>query len=144
MMNWSTNLTIALLLSAGGWLVSLYFLMVYRRRISYKTWWMPSPIRISGPACTDIVDSRFGRIFKQPNAYWGLWYYGLLIIILLGVWFFSLPLNNILIVITGITLIFSLYLLYGLYSLKVACRPCLTTHTVNLFLFIIMLMRLNQ
>ena len=142
MMNWSINLTLALLLSVCGWLVSLYFLMVYQRRISHKTWWMPSPIRISGPACTDIVDSRFGRTLRQPNAYWGLWYYGLLILFLLGVQFFSFSLNNILIVITGITLIFSLYLLYGLYSLKVACRPCLTTHMINLFLFIIMLMRI--
>lgn len=142
MMNWSINLILALFLSAGGWVVSLYFLMVYRQLISHKTWWMPSPIRISGPACTDIVDSRFGRTLKQPNAYWGLWYYGLLIIFLLGDRFFSFPLNNILIVITGITLIFSLYLLYGLYSLKVACRPCLTTHTINIFLFIIILLRL--
>lgn len=142
MMNWSINLILAIFLSAGGWVVSLYFLMVYRQLISHKTWWMPSPIRISGPACTDIVDSRFGRTLKQPNAYWGLWYYGLLIIFLLGDRFFSFPLNNILIVITGITLIFSLYLLYGLYSLKVACRPCLTTHTINIFLFIIILLRL--
>ena len=138
-MNLSINLILALLLSVCGWFVSFYFLMVYRCQISHKTWWIPPPIRINGPACTDIIDSRFGRTLNKPNAYWGLWYYGFLIIILLGVLFFSLPLNNILIVITGITLIFSLYLLYGLYSLKVACRPCLTTHAINLLLFILML-----
>ncbi len=132
---------IELFLSFGGWLVSLYFILVYRRRIPHKIWWIPPPIRISGPVCTDIVDSRFGRILKQPNAYWGLWYYGLLSIILAGAWFFSFPLNNIVIVITGITLIFSLYLLYGLYELKVVCRPCLTIHTINISLFIFMFMR---
>ncbi|NQU26860.1 MAG: vitamin K epoxide reductase family protein [Candidatus Marinimicrobia bacterium] len=141
-MNWTINLTFALVLSACGWLVSYYFLMVYRGKISHETRWMPPPIRIGGPACTDIVDSRFGRIFQQPNAYWGLWYYGLLIFVLLGGWFFSLQVNSILIVITGITLVFSLYLLYGLYSLKVACRPCITTHMINLFLFIIVLMQI--
>ena len=143
-MSWSFNLTIALLLSVSGWLVSFYFLMVYRRKMSNEVWWMPPPIRISGPTCTDIVDSHFGRTLSKPNAFWGLWYYGLLIIILLGIQFFSLPLISILIVITSITLIFSIYLLYGLYTLKVVCRPCLTTHTINLCLFIAILMRSIQ
>ncbi len=143
-MNGSISLIFALFLSAFGWLVSLYFLLVYRRKISHKVWWMPSPIRINGPTCTDIVDSHFGRTLRKPNAYWGLWYYGLLIIILLGVQFFSLPLISILIVITSITLIFSIYLLYGLYTLKVVCRPCLTTHTINLCLFTAILMRSIQ
>ncbi|MFH1853271.1 MAG: vitamin K epoxide reductase family protein [Candidatus Neomarinimicrobiota bacterium] len=137
------DLVLAILLSISGGLVSLYFLKVYRRQISLRPWWIPRPVQMTGATCVRIVDSRYGRVFRQPNAYWGLWYYSGLSGLILIKQVTDFPDARVLAVITGAALVLSLYLLHGLYVLKVICRPCLTTHAINFGLFLIFFLRLQ-
>ena len=126
---------IGILILAGGF-VSYYFYGVYRGKIPRQVGWLPRIVQMGNCRCETIVETPYGRTLGQPNALWGLWYYaGLLVLVGLtgmevGVFSF------ILVDVTFITFLFSLYLMWGLYRLRVTCRPCLTVHLINLLIFL--------
>ncbi len=94
---------------------------------------------MSGTACRNIVDTRYGRVFKYPNAAWGLVYYPLLVLLIVA-GEFELPGFSLLIVaVTTLILLFGFYLSWGLYRLRVVCRSCIATHVLNLCIFLVIL-----
>ncbi len=126
-----------LILILAGWLITLYFFQVYRNRIPRKVWWIPSLIQMGSVRCVSIVDSSYGTTLGRPNAFWGLWYYGALFLVVLADRFVLFSIIPYLLVISGLTLIFSFYLTWGLIQLQVQCRPCLSIHTINFLIFLI-------
>jgi len=126
------------LLAFTGWAFSFYFLQVYRGRLPVDVWWIPNVCRMSEESCQSITETIYGSTFDQPNAYWGCFYYpGLILAVLLiqeGFFPFSL-----LLIPASIAVMFSIYLLWGLYRLKTVCRICLLTHSLNIIVFIIIL-----
>ena len=123
------------LLAFAGWALSFYFLQVYRGNLPVDVWWIPNICRMSEESCQSITDTKYGRTLGKPNAYWGSFYYpGLILVIILvqnGIFPFS-----ILLVPTSTAVIFSAYLLWGLFRLKTVCRICLLSHILNLFTLI--------
>lgn len=154
-MNWSSTLKsvsclklsrmvehlLLVILAATGWMISFYFYLVYKRRISEDVLWMPPLLRISGYRCAEIVDTDFGRTFGRSNAFWGLWYYAFLAVALVGNWELDFPAMVVLLIVALVALAYSLYLVWGLYQIRVVCRPCLGVHGVNLAIFLILLYR---
>jgi uncharacterized membrane protein len=126
-----------LVLILAGWIITLYFFQVYRNRIPRKVWWIPPLIQMGSVRCVSIVDSSYGTTLGRPNAFWGLWYYGLLFLLVLADRFVPFSIIPTLLVISGLTLIFSFYLTWGLIQLQVRCRPCLSIHTINFLIFLI-------
>ena len=130
---------LSLVLGAFGWLVSLYFSLHHRERIPERVWWIPRVFQMSDCRCDEIVDTRFGQTLGKSNAWWGLWYYPLLTIALAGNWFFNIPGIGLLFIIALLAFAYSVYLAWGLYILRVLCRPCLAAHFVNAAIFAILL-----
>ncbi len=89
--------------------------------------------------CDEIVETDFGRTFGRSNAYWGHLYYPVLILLLAGHWAFNIPSLEVLFIITLLAFAYSIYLGWGLFVLKVVCRPCLAAHIVNLLIFALLL-----
>ncbi|MBC8403030.1 MAG: vitamin K epoxide reductase family protein [Candidatus Marinimicrobia bacterium] len=128
-----------IILTAFGWFISLYFFLVHKHRIAENVWWMPSFLRMTNCRCDEIVESEFGRSFGRSNAYWGTWYYFIFMLIIIGDRSFNLPPFEIIFIISLLAFAYSIYLAWGLYIMRVACRPCLGAHLVNLLVFAICL-----
>lgn len=75
----------------------------------------------------------------RSNAYWGLWYYGILLILLVVNNLDAYSLTEMIFIITLLAFAQTVYLLWGLYTLKVACRPCLGIHMINMIIFLMFL-----
>jgi len=131
---------LATLLAIVAAALSFYFLGVYSRWFSPTQKWVPTFCRTESDSCTSIVDSDYGRIFfNVPNAFWGiLGELGLAelaycaMIGSISVW---IP-----IFVSGLFLLFGIYLIYGLVRLKTSCSVCLTVHTLNLIIFILLVL----
>jgi len=130
-----------IMLSVFGYFISLYFYLVHRQRLTEEVWWMPKILRMTDCRCDEIVDSEFGQTLGRSNAFWGLWYYSILLILLTGNWFLNIPSIGILFIIVLLAFAHSIYLAWGLYLLRVICRPCLGAHALNMLIFIIQLYR---
>lgn len=122
-----------------GWIISRYFRLVHRQRIPEQVWWMPSILQMTDCRCDEIVDTRFGRTLGKSNAFWGLWYYAALLILVLANGILQVPGTGLLLIITLLAFAHSVYLAWGLYVLRVLCRPCLGAHLTNTIIFAIML-----
>lgn len=135
-------LTIILVTSAGtGWLLSYYFYRVHLGRTPEAVWWIPRILQMVNCRCDEIVDSDFGSTFGRPNAFWGLLYYPAIGLVVIMNSLFTKPDTGILFVVALLAFAYSIYLAWGLYLLKVACRPCFGAHIVNFVIFLILLFR---
>jgi uncharacterized membrane protein len=112
---------------------SLYFYWVYRGWISNQQWWVPRFCELDSGKCTSIVDSKYGRIIGASNALVGAIFMMGYTFALLGV-----PLDlvdkSIPLYMGFFFIIIGLYLIYGLFRLKVACPICLTVHVLNVLI----------
>ncbi|UCD38955.1 MAG: vitamin K epoxide reductase family protein, partial [Fidelibacterota bacterium] len=128
-------------LASFGWLVSLYFRLHHLERIPVQVWWLPRLVQMHDCRCDEIVDTRFGQTLGKSNAWWGLWYYPLLTALLVGNRLFNIPGTGLLFIVTLLAFAYSIYLAWGLYVLRVLCRPCLAAHFVNAAIFVALLDR---
>ncbi|MFQ6608643.1 MAG: vitamin K epoxide reductase family protein [Fidelibacterota bacterium] len=131
--------TVLALLAFTGWVFSFYFLQVYRGNLPVEVWWIPGVCRISSSSCQRITDTRYGRFYSKPNAFWGCFYYPGLILFILFVQQGFLGLKLLLVPATT-AFFFSIYLLWGLYKLGILCRICLLVHMINFAIFILLLL----
>jgi len=127
----------ALLALAGG-AFSFYFHGVYSGKLSAGEWWIPTFCRMDAESCTSIVDTPFGRLFGQPNSFYGLWFFPVYFLTLLFTAHGHVdPLIPLALAL--ITVLAGMYLTYGLFRLKVVCPVCLSVHTINLLNFVMQL-----
>jgi len=129
----------AMVLSGMGLILSYYFYQVHDRGKDPVVWWLPTWVQMTDCRCDEIVNTEFGLKFGYSNAFWGVWYYLVLMMLLIGFYYFQFPLINVIIILVVLAFCYSLYLLWALYIMRVLCRPCIGAHLVNLALFILIL-----
>ena len=121
-----------------GGAFSFYFYSVYRGWIHHRQFWVPSFCELNSNQCISIIDTKYGRLLGLPNALIGIFLFLIYAII-----FICVALNYIdpviPIYIGTFTIVLGLYLIYGLFRLKVACKICLLVHLLNAIIFFIQL-----
>ena len=124
------------LLSALGFLISLYFVLVYHgfTQVSNKL----IPVNIcSENTCNSVLETKFSKVFKFPNFYFGLVYY---LVIFISTFFVleGIVYTGFLIV-SWFVVLFSAYLAYALiFKLKTNCNLCFTAQIVNLVIAVLL------
>jgi uncharacterized membrane protein len=127
---------IGALLALVGGAFSFYFDAVYKERISSKQFWVPNFCRMDSNDCTTIVDTKYGRVIGRPNAEIGGYFLLIYALLLIGVPLQIIP-SMIPFFMGLLTILFGLYLIFGLMRLKTLCPICLTVHGLNLIIFIL-------
>lgn len=127
---------LALLALAGG-AFSFYFLQVYRGKMASEVWWIPSICRMSEESCRSIVDTTYGRILGKPNAFWGTFFYPVLLVLITATALFELD-PRVLFYTSLAAFLLTLYLIWGLLVLRVLCRVCTVIHAVNILFFLVL------
>jgi len=128
-MKMSSLIISLIILSILGILISSYLIL---SRIKQK----PVSCHI-GHNCNKVLESEWSKIFLIKNDILGAVYY---LIIIIGALYFFFVSRNILIlmkIISGISLLFSIFLLYVQSRIiKNYCFYCITTSFLNLFIFL--------
>jgi uncharacterized membrane protein len=132
---------IIIFLSGLGWTLSFYFYGVHKKTIPDIVWWIPKFLQMAKCRCGDIVESKYGKILGRSNSFWGIWYYLALIIISAGNYFFFYPPFISILIISILSVLFSIYLMWGLYSLRIICRTCLGVHVINILIMAVAILR---
>ena len=134
--------SLLLLLSLIGFLISLYFTLVYYRKIPANYFLVPQVCRMEEGACQAVLSTRDARVFGVPNFVLGLGYYSLILFIVLIKGFGVDPiLFKVFLWVSILVVLFSVYLSYSLlFKIKTACPLCFISHGINtlialLFLF---------
>jgi len=126
-------------LSLTGWFLSFYFLGVVSKKIKSNSWWIPPFCRMNENSCSSLVSTKYGNIFGHPNAFWGMLYYSMILLfIFLAI--LGLKIKYVFFIFSLVAILLSIYLIFGLYKLKINCRICITTHLLN---FLIIFLTLN-
>lgn len=125
-------------LATVGFYIAAYFTLVYYGSISANTKLMPSVCRLEERTCQTVLGTKYARVFGVPNSLLGVLYYPLVIVILLAGWV-TTPITLALILVAWFTVALGLYLAYSLFFIiKIPCPLCLTGHTINLALAILL------
>ncbi|MFQ5797723.1 MAG: vitamin K epoxide reductase family protein [Bacteroidota bacterium] len=131
---------IFMLLAAFGFLVSLYFTLVYYKLMAPDTKFVPSICRLGEQTCRTILSTREARVLGVPNFLLGLIYY--LGLITLGAFELIHPSTwgyEALMTISLLTVLLGVYLTHSLLSkLRVVCVLCIAGHLINVFIAIIL------
>ena len=99
-------------------------------------WWVPSFLQMAKCRCSKIVDTKYGNILGVSNSFWGIWYYLALILMFTANFFFYMPFHWIMIT-SFVAVLFSLYLIRGLFLLGVICRTCMGVHGINFLILVV-------
>ena len=126
------------ILSLIGFLISLYFTLVYRNQLASNTPWIPKMCRMEAGDCDQIIRTPDAHLFGIPNFYLGIVLYAVCIVSP----FIFKPFTgvaDIFMIVLGVVVGTSLYLSYSLLRvLKKRCVLCFTTHIINLGLFLLL------
>jgi len=93
-----------------------------------------------GEDCNKVVRSKYSKMFGVPNALLGVIYYVILtILILLAVYStINLALDLIILVFTGIGVLFYFMMIYiQLYKIKEWCGYCMISAIITIIMFVI-------
>lgn len=128
-----------IILSTSGFLISLYFALVYNKIIRPDSALVPAFCRLDEQSCGSILATPEARVFRIPNFYLGLGYY----VVLLALSFSPALMREILLelrLVSGFTVFVGIVLTDALVrKLKIRCILCFTSHAINLALFIVLL-----
>ena len=129
---------LCVLLAAIGLYIAAYFTLVYYGLLGANTKLMPSVCRLEERSCKTVLGTKFARVFGVPNSLLGVLYYLIVIAALLGAWT-AAPVSVALITIAWFTVALGAVLAYSLFFIiKIPCPLCLTAHTINLTLAILL------
>ncbi|MEE9288914.1 MAG: vitamin K epoxide reductase family protein [Bacteroidota bacterium] len=131
---------ILVLCAALGFLISLYFTLVYYQLMAPDAKLIPSVCQLSEQTCQTILSTREARMLAIPNFLLGLLYYLALMILgamnLVGP---SVRGYDALLIISVFTVFLGLYLTHSLLSkLRVVCVLCLASHAINLIIAVLL------
>ena len=121
-------------LSTAGLLVATYFTAVAYRWVRPDVRWVPAFCRMDEQTCATIVFTPQAHLFGLPNSVFGQAFY---IAVLLGAqfgWVLSPgPLRGAYLGVSLLTVCIGVYLSYVLlFTLRVPCPLCFTSHGINL------------
>lgn len=132
--------TIILACSTIGFLISLYFTLVYYRLMKPDTAFVPAFCRLDEPTCQYLMGTRNARILGARNFVLGLLYYAALIVFVWTDGLNGVISQGFVIFISLFTVLLGIYLVYGLIAkLKIHCILCYTSHACNLLIFLALL-----
>jgi len=133
------HILIASILVFVGFSLSFYFYLVHDQGADPEQWWVPQIVRMTDCRCDEIVNTEFGLKFGYSNAFWGMWYYVLLLAMMIWNVETGIPPVELIIVLVILAGCYSIYLIWALYLMRVMCRPCIGAHLINFALCFLIL-----
>jgi len=128
--------------SALGWLISLYFTLVYYRVIKPDVRFIPAFCRLDEATCQYLMGTRNAKILGVRNFALGLLYYTALLVYVASESVQEIIPLSLLIFVSMFTVFLGVYLVYGLIAkLKTHCTLCYTSHVCNLLIFVALVAR---
>ncbi|HXG37153.1 MAG TPA: vitamin K epoxide reductase family protein [Bacteroidota bacterium] len=126
------------ILSSLGFLISLYFSLVYHKLIPADARFIPKFCRMDQSSCESILATRDARVFGVPNFSLGLIFY-LTMIIANALPELMEKAYLLLVAAAGFSVATSLFLSYSLlFRLKARCVLCFTSHVLNFLIFLLL------
>ena len=124
------------LLSVSGFLISLYFTLVYYRRIPANYFLVPRICRMNESTCQTVLSTRDARALGVPNFLLGLPYYTLVclagLLVICGEHWEGIRL---LFWLSALVVLLGVYLSYSLlFKIKISCPLCFASHVINAFI----------
>lgn len=131
------------ILSLIGFLISLYFALVYYRKIPANYFLVPRFCRMKESTCQTVLSTREARVFGVPNFLLGFGYYALVFLAAISTSDEAERVSHtILLLFSILALIFSVYLAYSLlFKIKIPCPLCFISQTLNLLLVVFLLLK---
>jgi uncharacterized membrane protein len=128
----------AIALATVGLYIAAYFTLVYYGIVRASTKLMPNVCQLEERTCQTVLGTKYARIFGVPNSLLGVLYY-LIVILLLLVGGNGGPIATATIAVAWFTVALGLFLAYSLFFIiKIPCPLCLTGHTINLLLAVLL------
>ena len=128
----------AIALATVGLYIAAYFTLVYYGIVRASTKLMPNVCRLEERTCQTVLGTKYARVFGVPNSLLGVLYY-LTVILLLLVGGTGGPIATATIAVAWFTVALGLFLAYSLFFIiKIPCPLCLTGHTINLLLALLL------
>lgn len=128
----------AVVLAAIGLYIAGYFTLVYYGLLAANTKLMPSVCQLEERSCKTVLGTKYARVFGVPNSLLGVLYYMIVITVVLG-GFTAAPISVALIAVAWFTVALGFALAYALFFIiRIPCPLCLTGHTINLTLAILL------
>lgn len=125
-------------LSLAGLTISVLFALLSRGALMPNSAILPRVCRMEESSCVSILESKEARLFGIPNFVMGIFFYTLLLLWVfagsIAEWFPALFMAM-----TGLSVVTGAYLAWALlFRLRVPCVLCMTSHLLNLGLFLLM------
>jgi uncharacterized membrane protein len=132
-----------LFLSLIGFLISLYFTLVYYRRIPANYYLVPRICRMKESACQTVLSTKDARLFGIPNSALGVLYYGVVFLVTVaGGWQEVDAMHGFILWISILVVLLSLYLSYSLlFRIKIMCPLCFVSHAINILIALLLFIK---
>jgi uncharacterized membrane protein len=128
----------AIALATVGLYIAAYFTLVYYGVVKASTKLMPNVCRLEERTCETVLGTKYARVFGVPNSLLGMLYYLAVIVLLLAGWTAG-PIATATIAVAWFTVALGIFLAYSLFFIiKIPCPLCLTGHTINLLLAVLL------
>ena len=128
----------AVVLAAIGLYIAGYFTLVYYGLLAANTRLMPTVCQLEERSCKTVLSTKYARVFGVPNSLLGVLYYLAVMLVVTG-GFTAAPISVALIAVAWFTVALGLVLAYALFFIiRIPCPLCLTGHTINLALAILL------
>ena len=128
----------AIALATVGLYIAAYFTLVYYSVVKASTKLMPNVCRLEERTCETVLGTKYARVFAVPNSLLGMLYYLAVIVLLLAGWTAG-PIATATIAAAWFTVALGIFLAYSLFFIiKIPCPLCLTGHTINLLLAVLL------
>jgi uncharacterized membrane protein len=128
----------SVVLAAIGLYIAGYFTLVYYGLLGANTKLMPSVCQLEERSCKTVLGTKYARVFGVPNSLLGVLYYLIVITVVLS-GLTAGPISGALIAVAWFTVALGLVLAYALFFIiRIPCPLCLTGHTINLTLAILL------
>ena len=128
-------------LGALGFLISLYFTLVYHNKLRPDQWFIPRICRMDESTCRYIIRTPYSKVLGVQNSVLGLIYYVCVMAIALGSSVQATGLFYELVIAISIgTFLFSIYLTYSLLvKLRMNCILCFASHALNMLIMLLLI-----
>ncbi|MEK6303985.1 MAG: vitamin K epoxide reductase family protein [Acidobacteriota bacterium] len=128
----------AIILAAVGLYIAAYFVAVYYGVLEASTRLMPRVCRLEERTCQTVLHTPYARVFGVPNSVPGVLYYVAVIVLLATGWGVG-AIGVTLVAVAWFTVLLGFFLAYSLlFIIRIPCPLCLTAHTINLALALLL------
>jgi uncharacterized membrane protein len=128
----------AIALATVGLYIAGYFTLVYYGIVRASSKLMPNVCRLEERTCQTVLGTKYARVFGVPNSLLGVLYYSTVILLLVIGWTAG-PIATATIAVAWFTVALGVFLAYSLFFIiKIPCPLCLTGHTMNLLLAVLL------